>query len=608
MLRRALLALTGVALAAMLAPTRAADGDIAGNWKLATVTAGAESTVCILKVETTDGKPAASVAFAPEGTEAKVTDFRVTESRVFVTVKRTQTVGKQSISQDIAFVGVRGTDAKVIFGSTGTATFRSRAKLTATDKDKLEKDELFVRSPLPEPMTAAQQLTTKAALAQNKAVLEKDAETKKELLKAAADARTEADEKVPGLYREVVAKHADKPAAFDAAMNLLRNPTASKVTAEEAEALVKVAHKHAGPYGSLFAGVTFAPVAEALAKQPGLEPAALALLEPVAKVLSATDPAGARVTVLTAYQAVLLKAGKADVAKSVGGEIAKLEAVLDAEYLKAVPPFKPAAFAGRKDRTANQVVVMELFTGAQCPPCVAADVAFDALLKTYKPADVVLIQYHVHIPGPDPLTIPDSVARFDYYRKEFPEAVRGAPTSVFNGKPQSGGGGGMAASENKYKQYSEIINPLLEKTVEAKVAGKATRAGDKIDIALEVVGGDGADMKLRVLVVEESIRYVGGNTIRFHHHVVRAMPGGADGVAVTDKAFKHATTADLGAVRTGLTKYLDEFAKIRPFPKSDRPMDMKDLKVIALVQNDKTKEIVQAVQIEVEGKPAGGGR
>ena len=47
---------------------------------------------------------------------------------------------------------------------------------------------------------------------------------------------------------------------------------------------------------------------------------------------------------------------------------------------------------------------MELFTGAQCPPCVAADVAFDVLEKTYKPADLVLIQYHLHIPGPDPLT------------------------------------------------------------------------------------------------------------------------------------------------------------------------------------------------------------
>lgn len=35
-------------------------------------------------------------------------------------------------------------------------------------------------------------------------------------------------------------------------------------------------------------------------------------------------------------------------------------------------------------------------------------------------------------------------------------------------------------------------------------------------------------MKLRVLVVEESVKYTGGNKL-LHHHVVRAMPLGADG-------------------------------------------------------------------------------
>jgi hypothetical protein len=34
-------------------------------------------------------------------------------------------------------------------------------------------------------------------------------------------------------------------------------------------------------------------------------------------------------------------------------------------------------------------------------------------------------------------------------------------------------------------------------------------------------------------------------------------------------------------------------------------MDMKHLKVIALVQNDKTKEIVQAVQLDTGDKPTG---
>ena len=296
----------------------------------------------------------------------------------------------------------------------------------------------------------------------------------------------------------------------------------------------------------------------------------------------------------------------------IDGGARKVESKIDAEYLKSVPPFKPTAFAGRKDKEANQVVMMELFTGAQCPPCVAADVAFDALQKTYKPTDLVLVQYHMHIPGPDPMTNTDTTARWDYYRKLFPydpdkrTGIGGVPTSLFNGKPATGGGGGMAASENKFQQYANVINPLLEKTSTVKVAGKAKRQGDKIDIAVEVANGDGEDMKLRLLVVEETVKYAGSNGIRFHHQVVRAMPGGADGVALKDKAFKHTATVDLADVRKELTKYLDDFVAAnpnRPFARPDRPMDMKAVRVIAMVQNDKTGEIVQTMQIEVEGNP-----
>ena len=35
-------------------------------------------------------------------------------------------------------------------------------------------------------------------------------------------------------------------------------------------------------------------------------------------------------------------------------------------------------------------------------------------------------------------------------------------------------------------------------------------------------------------LTEESIRYVGGNKLRYHHHVVRAFPGGTEGKDLTD--------------------------------------------------------------------------
>jgi hypothetical protein len=49
-----------------------------------------------------------------------------------------------------------------------------------------------------------------------------------------------------------------------------------------------------------------------------------------------------------------------------------------------------------------------------------------------------------------------------------------------------------------------------------------------------------------------------------------------------------------------LTKYLDGFAKTEgPFPRPDRPLAMKNLKLIAFVQNDATREILNAAQVDV---------
>ena len=91
----------------MLAPTRAADGDLSGNWQLSTFALNGESTLCILKIETKDGKPTATVLFAPENVEIKVTDFRVTDSRVLVGARAVAHNGEQSLTQDTTFVGVR---------------------------------------------------------------------------------------------------------------------------------------------------------------------------------------------------------------------------------------------------------------------------------------------------------------------------------------------------------------------------------------------------------------------------------------------------------------------------------------------------------------------
>jgi hypothetical protein len=127
------------------------------------------------------------------------------------------------------------------------------------------------------------------------------------------------------------------------------------------------------------------------------------------------------------------RAGKADVAAE--SEWARLQALIAEEDRPPRVPLVVEPLAGRRASDRDHVLLLELFTGAQCGPCVAADLAFDALSQAYNPTNLITLQYHLHIPGPDPLTSPDCVSRQTYYE------VRSTPSTYFNGRALAGGGG-----------------------------------------------------------------------------------------------------------------------------------------------------------------------
>jgi len=580
-----------------------------GNWILSTPMAFGDSAVCLLKSEVKDGKLAIVALATPPSIEATVSDVKAEPSLRFK-LKTVQTVkdrtGKErKFTNEREFVAAPGGSGKEILGSFGSDTFNTRAKLTPTDSEKLT--TLLVRGPAATTMQTAQGLSNKAAIAQNKYRQEKDKEKKKELKAEADSLRKDADAKLPDLFRGVIKEHPADSGAYQAAYSLLADSENAKVTVEEATALVKLILKQAEPYGPRFSQLNASRLADSLVRTKGLESVALIPVEPIAKGLKDSDKLGFQFDTLTTYQRALDAAKRTDDAKALEPRLAKLDLALDKEYHETVPPFKPKTFPGRES---NRVAVMELFTGAQCGPCIAADVAFDALEKAYQPKDLVLIQYHMHIPGPDPLTSPAAVARWDYYSDLFPydpdngSGIGGTPSTLFNGKPLAGGGGGMDNAENKFNDYRKIIDPLLAKSSDIKLTGTATRDGDAIALAVQVSGAPAKDgLKLKLLLVEDTIKYVGGNKIRFHHQVVRAMPGGADGVTIKESTLKHEVKADVAAIRKELVSYLDEYAaKQRPFPYKSRPLDLKDLKAIALVQNHETGEIVQAIQFDIATK------
>ena len=434
-----------------------------------------------------------------------------------------------------------------------------------------------------------------------KARQEKDEDEKAKLLKEATELQKVFDEKTPDLYKEVV-KETESPYAVGAAEALLSQAAKLKASADNVATWAKLIEADSKKYGTRIEQGSISRLATILAGQDGFAPIAMTYAERAANVPNMTPKN--RVGALKVLAMAQAKSGKTELAQKTEIEIAKIDEQLDTEYNATVPPFKPKKYEGRTDKSANKVAVMELFTGTQCPPCVAADVGYDGLLKSYKPQDVILIQYHLHIPGPDPLTNADSVARSEYYNKVAEGAIGGTPSTLFNGKSLAGGGGGMANSEKKYNDYREILNEKLEESTDIKLAGSLKRADDALTVTVDVTGmKEPKDtLKLRLLLLEDNIRYVGSNGVRFHHHVVRSLLGTGKGIAVKDlKDGKHTVTQSVKALQADLKKYLDEYNATSPFPYPDRPLALKGLTVVAIVQDDATGEILQAIQLENGG-------
>jgi hypothetical protein len=398
--------------------------------------------------------------------------------------------------------------------------------------------------------------------------------------------------------KEIVTKKPDDPRVFEATLQLIGMASAKKAASDEVAGWTRAALKSAQAYGTRWSREFTFRVAEKLTTQPGLEKLALATARVASELVGPKDPRVDQIRGLEVLVTALRNSGsKSDELAKLSVRLDQLEHTLYDEYMKTSLPFKPDTFAGRK-KPGKRAVLVELFTGAQCPPCVAADLGFDALDKTYKTSEVVLLQYHLHIPRPDALTNIDSELRKDYYGS----FVHGTPSIFFNGAPKAGGGGLKQHAEGKYKAYREVIDPLLEEPAAVRLEAKATRTGDKIDIWATVADlkNAGDKMRLRFALVEGWVRYLGSNGLAYHHRVVRAMPGGIDGLALTKDKSEHKTSVQLDELRRGLNKYLDNMNFLRPFPDDQRPFSFRDLHVVAFVQNDATQEVLQAVEVPVK--------
>lgn len=397
--------------------------------------------------------------------------------------------------------------------------------------------------------------------------------------------------------REIIAANPKNVTLFHVYEALLGIAAKAGLSQDEVKAIVDAWIADGQPYGPTWTTEQRVKAVGALLPQKEYAPLAFELAEAAEKSLGEGTTTRLREQVVEVLTAAADAAGKGEVATAARERLEKIHADGDAEYSKNVPPFHPEPFA-RSEAGSDRVVLLEMFTGAECPPCVAADVAFDALIESTKPTDVVALQYHLHIPGPDPMTNPASEARAKYYQ------VSSTPTPFFNGqRTDKAGGGPMEYAEKKYGEYRERVDELVKGKKGASIELTAMESGEEITIKVNAqaeVPKD-AKLKLRIALVEKSVRYIGGNGLRLHHHVVRDLPGGPDGIELKDGKHEGEIAIKLGEVRGRIEEYLSKFQETSGRSFSARPpvLKSKDLAIAAFIQDDQDKSVLHAVIVPV---------
>jgi len=170
----------------------------------------------------------------------------------------------------------------------------------------------------------------------------------------------------------------------------------------------------------------------------------------------------------------------------------------------------------------RRVVLAELFTGSECRPCTAADLAFDRILEEYSRETVVMLVYHVDIPTRDPMSISDNFHRMDYYAGGI--SYRNAPQAYFGGdRVQRGQGGPRGRTSNYFNRAQRLIEASAGEPAGAEIEGRTYLGfeGGEIEIEIEPIVDSDDELRFHLVLYEDRIQYTGANQVSEHRYVVR---------------------------------------------------------------------------------------
>jgi len=290
--------------------------------------------------------------------------------------------------------------------------------------------------------------------------------------------------------------------------------------------------------------------------------------------------------------------------------------VLAEELAQALESWHPEGQAATPTGWQGRVVLAELHTGTDCTPCIAADIAYDHLIEYYPDELLAVLVYHHHIPMPDPMTNPDTEARYSYYE---PEAD--IPSSRVNGTSYySGGLAHRGAGKKLFNVYRWSIDRELIREPQAAIDLNGIRSGSEISFEVHVHSIDPTfmgteNLRLRLVLAEKEVHYVGLNKLDTHRMVVRDFIGGPEGYPIDpmNSTTKISGIYDIRSLENYLRDYLSEYEENPTllgdpwpglknfwlgFPDEAGGVDEERLVLVAFVQDDETKEVLQAQVLE----------
>jgi hypothetical protein len=229
-------------------------------------------------------------------------------------------------------------------------------------------------------------------------------------------------------------------------------------------------------------------------------------------------------------------------------------------------------------RPTNRVVLAEYFTWMRCDYCPYASRALDSVAADFNDS-LVIIAYHRRLAG-DTLSPEYAEARRLFYYSS-----NGEPATTFDG----GEVVWTPGPEYNYPTFHAKTVVARNVVPGAQLGVSATVSDSEGTVTVRATGVSATpaeSLTLHIVLVEDSVRaYLPGASDTIFRHVMRQMLPSENGATIS--------------LTVGDTAVVERQFQLKPF--WSRPM----LGVVAFVQNTRTHEVLQAVQlsrIEQQGR------